>query len=186
MRCRVPQGAKLLEQAKAEEAARAEDGAKGDAAGGDDGAKQPAAARVGQEERTIGKPSRWVADVEAIESPSAAARTELSRKLDTARGLVTRLLQSVYHTLHALQTLSAGPEARAPPLSALELRHLADAITGALPVLALGRAGPATTSPNALCAPRASPSPRALLCALEAESGSVHARHRQRRRNAGA
>lgn len=161
------QGIKLLEQAKAEEAAKAEavksDAAKADAAkdapmaaAGDGGgaAEKPAASptKPDKEERTIGKPSKWVPDVEAIESPSAATRPELGRKLDTSRGLVTRLLQSVYHTLHALQTLSAGPEPRAAPLSALELRHLADAITGALPVLALGRAAPASSSPNALCA----------------------------------
>jgi hypothetical protein len=96
----------------------------------------------------IGARSQWVSAVEAIEKPATSSRTPLDASLETSRAIVLRLLQSIYHTLLAVQLLWAKQLA-GPVFTPLELRHLARAMLATLPVLSLWRAGlPPTSSSN--------------------------------------
>jgi hypothetical protein len=100
---------------------------------------------------TIGKPSRWVQKVEAVELPGIAHRTDLPLGLDAL--LVMRLLQSLYHSLCTLQVLIALWRPTVAQLTALELRHLAKAIVKTLSVLALSSAAPLALSTLNMCVP---------------------------------
>ena len=101
----------------------------------------------------IGAASQWVPEdrIERIETPSASTRTPLESALDSNRALVLRLLQSIYHTLLAIQLLWSK-NMSGSVFNPLELRHLARVMLAALPVLALGRMGSVSSSQNNLCA----------------------------------
>jgi hypothetical protein len=104
--------------------------------------------------RTIGAPSQWVAEVQSIENAAVPTRSAMDTSLETSRIIILRLLQSVYHTLLAMQLLWTKSKS-SPVFSPLELRHLTRVILCTLPALALGRAGLPPGAQSNLCALKA-------------------------------
>lgn len=104
-----------------------------------------------EERQHLGAASQWVAEVHTLENAGASARSARDTALDTSRMVILRLLQSIYHTLLAMQLLWAKSK-KAPVFSPLELRHLARAMLTTLPVLAIGRANLPPGAQSNLCA----------------------------------